>query len=123
MNQVAINILGHMRLLELFPAVYHEKLRVFTCEELFYNYKLVTFVPGKTKEGEVKPGDILFAVLRNKTLDYLNGKSNKPVHHNAWLKLNKRWKPEWESYWQDITDEYGEYDPEDAAILSNHPEL
>ena len=51
LNDISVEPMGYMELLDKFPEAYQEKLRIYTAEELFYVYRLLTF---KAKQEEVK---------------------------------------------------------------------
>ncbi len=111
-NTTSVEALGYEELLNLFPDSMHDKLRMYTAEELFYVYKLSTFKPkidmrSKVKE-LAKPSDVLFLQLREKLFAWLKDEIDprtqqpfKPLSPSVWIKLGTRFKYNFKAWSED----------------------
>lgn len=97
-------------LLELFPEQYRDKLRIYTCEELYYVYRLAIFRPrrvaksigeGKAESGRLyletehrafRSADVPYLALRAKLFRWLKGQEKHPIYPSAWNKLGSRFR-------------------------------
>lgn len=126
MNEIRITKEKYNEFLNLFPSAWHERLRVYTGEELFYVYKICRFKPGKSIDsdpcvshdksyckdcGIFKSGDLTIASIRAKTLRYLRGgldewsRPLRPVPMPLALgKLGRRFKQAFESEIESMLD-------------------
>lgn len=112
-NETKISQAKYLEILNLFPVAWHDRLKIYTAEELYYVYRICAFKPSKAVDkvecvdhgkkycrdcAEYKTGDITFLALRVKLLNYLKGKLNeyyqpmKPIYPSAFAKLGRRFK-------------------------------
>lgn len=113
-NETTVDPLGYDALLSLFPEDTHEKLRMYTTEELFYVYKLATYKPKLDRRSRVKslarPSDALFLQLKEKLMAWLRGDVNPdtqrafgPLSPTVWIKLGSKFKYEF-NLWNEKED-------------------
>lgn len=93
-NTVEVSVYEYSDLLDCFPEAYREKLRLYTTEELFYVYKIMTLKPKRLPDGSLAPRDILALTIKSKLYRWLRGQDRHPVYPQAWAKLGSRFKAE-----------------------------
>ena len=105
-NIIKMSQAKYAQLLALFPAAWHEKLKLYTGEELYYAYRLCLFRPTRNDNGDFNSGDVTFLAIRSKLLRYLKGisydeygRAPQPIPPTAWTKLGRRWS-------KDFSEEY-----------------
>jgi hypothetical protein len=82
-------------LLSKFPEMYRDKLRLYTGEELFYVYKLLTFDSSPDSKGDWKSKDLFYLGLKAKVIKWLKGEKDEygrlyqPLYPSAWAKLTR----------------------------------
>lgn len=89
---------AYQHILEQFPEAYHEKLAVYTGEELFYAYKLILFSPKKDRNGDIKPSDVFYLALKAKLIRWLQGKEAYPIAPMAWGKIGAKFRAEYYAF-------------------------
>jgi hypothetical protein len=90
MNNIAIPSKPHYdKILSCFKPEWHDKLRVYTGEELYYVYRIMTYKP---RYGDMRSSDVFFLVIQNKIRNYCEGKSRYCVNPLAFGKLGRRFK-------------------------------
>jgi hypothetical protein len=108
MNLITLTKSEYELILSKFPEYCRDMLRLYTGEELFYAYKLCCFKSTKDENGDVKGSDIFYLAMKAKMIAYLNGmlneygKSVSPIHPNAWPKLGKKFKYEFNANYPSV---------------------
>lgn len=96
-NTLEVSVYEYADLLDLFPEQYRDKLRLYTAEELFYAYKIMTIKPVRQPDGSLAPRDILALTIKAKLYRWLRGQDRHPVYPAAWAKLGARFRREFET--------------------------
>jgi hypothetical protein len=78
------------KLLASFKPEHHDKLRLYTAEELYYVLRIMQHKPSYNALGDIKNGDVFVLVLQQKIKGYLKG-TGKPIYPSAWSKLGRRY--------------------------------
>jgi hypothetical protein len=89
-NEIRISREDHAVILSRFPEAYREKLRMYTGEELYYVYRLMTFKPSPGRE--LKSGDVFYLALKAKMYRFLRGQDKHPIYPAAWAKLGSKFR-------------------------------
>lgn len=89
-------------LLDRFPEQYREKLRCYTCEELYYVYSLAIFKAKRDKNGDYKSGDILYLSLKAKLFRWLKGQDKYGLSPSIWNKLGSKFRYGYQEYLSEV---------------------
>jgi len=96
-NSVPVSVLDHAGILTKFPEKYRDKLKLYTGEELFYVYKIMTY-KATMKNGGYNSSDILYLSLKAKMTRYLKGNEKYGIHANALPKLGMKFQSQFHGY-------------------------
>lgn len=114
-NNSYVPVKMHQVILSKFPEDWRERLKAYTAEELFYFYKLLTMEAVQDKETLVVK-NIFFLGLKAKfnrwikdeviryKRDSVPGKAH-PIYGDAWIKLNYKFKKEFEKHLSEYLEE------------------
>lgn len=83
-KSIAVNLLAK------FPEAYRPKLALYTTEELYYVYRIMTYKaqPGK----ELRAKDIFVLSLKAKMYRYLRGQDKHPIYPRAFEKIGSMFR-------------------------------
>ena len=101
-NTSSVDLGMYEELLMKFNPAYHERLAMYTCEELYYVYRICTFKAKPNKDGMYATSDITYLALKRKLMSYLQGKEKHSIYPNAFDKLGKRFRSQYNTLYIEI---------------------
>jgi hypothetical protein len=96
MNTIPVPSMPHyQKILAQFKPEYHEALKVYTAEELYVAYRIMSYVPKRNRHGDIPSKDLFILTLQAKMRRYLKGEG-KCIHPSAWDKIGKMFRHDFE---------------------------
>src|SRR5437899_2278788 len=91
-DDVQLMNVRYQYLLGKFPEKYRHKLTMYTCEELYYVYRLALFELKPRRDGFYNASDTFYTSLRAHLFRWLRGEVHnfnpvRPIAPMAWVKL------------------------------------